>query len=344
MYLPCRKNVYDLEEKRGNAIERWRNGPLSKSAQWRRVRYNYHRTYEGHDDADIKLDWVLRGENMQKKKASRPAAVMDIHNEYDYCEALRYYALRDDKNKKLFHYTSIGTVLNIVAGGYFWLNSFSGMNDPFEAEILSRNGMNGILFFTSFSKAEESLAMYEKYCGNNGFENGVALAVPCQAMKKIISITEFGENTDGVWGDGQYERNVRKFRIVEDGVLTDKKAVGDIYAARVAYFNPVSKILSFGSTSNHNFAAPFMDKELLGLVKYQCWDYEKEVRLFVCLEKQLGIKGKNIRIAVPLYNDLAAQCEVILNPRFERKAHQNELSILREHGLNIRDSIYDGCV
>lgn len=276
---------------------------------------------------------------MKPKKA---VSFKTINNDEEMQRYLRQILYRTNKNLDetfLYHYTSIQSIQKIIESGYFFLNSFENMNDQFEKDLLERHGKKGKLYYMSFSKADESLALYDKYC--NQRESGALLKISYANMQKIIKHTQFKENIDGVFADGRYDHTRRSFYQVEDNKLTEKKVFGDIFCGSIVYYDPISKKLKCGTVENQKFKVPFQCKELLGFVKYKCWAYEEEIRLFVSLE---GDSMENRKIAVPIDEDSLSQIEVITNPYFDKDKNKTELSKIREYGVNIRNSIYEGCI
>ena len=66
-------------------------------------------------------------------------------------------------------------------------------------------------------------------------------------MFRIIKHTEFGEFICGVNALGRYNHTSRFFRVVKNRLVTDDRLYGDIYCGAITYFNPLTKVLSYGS-------------------------------------------------------------------------------------------------
>ena len=107
---------------------------------------------------------------------------------------LKYSGNTSKKNKLLSHYSCIERVLNIVEGGYLWLGSMSKMNDNLEYEVV--RDLPYKLFFMSFSKMSENIAMYRMY---SQAPNGIILEMSYKDAENLINdIKNFAITNDKI--------------------------------------------------------------------------------------------------------------------------------------------------
>ena len=256
---------------------------------------------------------------------------------------LRDVLSRSDEETCLFHYTTISKVMSIVETGYLWLGDYRWMNDPFEAGILNEYRNAGHLFFTSFSRARESLAMYRMYCGNKS-EASVILKLPVRVLVSMMTAAYHGEAAGGIDDDGKYCQYFRKLNVVKNdtnetkGTVSDELVEASVFAADVAYYDPYSHKIHFGGEENSNILKPLNEENLAGWLKYKCWDYEQEVRLFAYTDKELNT-GECVAVKLP--DDFFRHSELILGPGFDKEKYREELVELRKQGINSTDSIYE---
>lgn len=270
--------------------------------------------------------------------------MMDYY-QIDSAEALRAYlrefTARYDERKNSFflsHYSSIMKVINLLNSGFLWLGDYRQMNDPFETQIINKSEFARKLFFTSFSMAEESLAMYKMYGGHNP-DSLVILQLSVDILESIMSYSHYGERVNGIDDDGEFDQHLRKLQIVRNGVVSENLMDASVYAAEVAYVDPISGMVYVGNKENNCIVSPLKSKKMAGLIKYKCWEYEQEVRL--CAYSSDFLENDEI-LAIKLPNDFCKHVKVILGPGFDMNKYRDELFELRLLGVVFQNSIYEG--
>lgn len=255
-------------------------------------------------------------------------------------EEMKEY-LRDCLNRYpddsfLFHYTDIETVINIIESGYLWLNDYNQMNDLFEKELLNQRDYDGNLFFICFSRGEESLAMYKMYGKGKG---SAIIKIPVSVIKDILSYAWHGEYADGIDDDGEYYSCIRKTSVVDNGRVLKKTVNTGLYCTDIAYLNPYDSVLKYEDKRNNKIISPLNSEELVGMVKYNCWEYEREVRLY---GRIIDFSNSINKIAIKLPDDICKKVQVILGPVFDKESYKEQLFYLRRLGVVYNNSIYDG--
>lgn len=255
-------------------------------------------------------------------------------------EEMREYLInclnRHNEDEYLLHYSSLETVINIFETGYFWLGDYNYMNDLFERELLNQCQCDGTLFYMCFSKGSESLAMYKMY--GKG-KSSVVLKIPIPVMREIISNAGHKERVGGIDDDGKESAFIRKINIVENEIVSKNTVETRLYCTDIAYINPYNNKLKCGKENNELIETPLNSNELVGMLKYDCWEYEQEVRLYGnVIDLPKSIK----KLAVKLPKDFKGKVKVILGPEFDKELYHENLVYLRRLGIICENSIYDG--
>ena len=228
--------------------------------------------------------------------------------------------------KVLFHYSNINSIHAILSNGCFWLGSISRMNDYLESEFYNSSCSDKLLYFASFSRFDENLAMYKMYGDRY---SGASLKISYSDMISLVNSLQIDstEYYDGV--------------VVHDSLETDKHIRVKMYLATVCYKELHSNVLKVGTVSNNLISNPLNNPELAGFVKLDGWEYEKEVRL--CAETDIDL-GVNDRIAIHIPTEIIKKVEVIKCPGFDNGKNKNVLSKLKRIGITIRESEYESLV
>ena len=212
---------------------------------------------------------------------------------------------RKSNEARLFHYTKIGSLLNIVTKGYLWLSTPAGMNDVLESKLIGLQDIDD-LSFACFSRTNQNIAMFKMYAPP---PDGVMLSITISEAKEMIK---------------------QKPLIVEKEELTREEADTELYWTGVCYKDMDSNRITTPGQSNRYISNPL--KELAGIIKLSGWEYEKEVRL--CARKRLY---SNQKLAVKMPENV----KVILCPFFDREKHKNELASLTAIGIDYESSFYE---
>ena len=240
--------------------------------------------------------------------------------------AYMYMGNKAKEQRVLFHYSNIECIYNILKSGYIWLGSIDTMNDYLEREFYNSFSKEKSLYFASFSRFEENLAMYKMY-GN--IECGAAMKIGYSDMMNIVNCSRIGSKDS-------YEA-----LIVREGRLTDERIKMNLYLSAVCYKELHSNVLKIGTVSNSLMIDPLNNPDLAGFVKLDGWEYEKEVRLCAIIDRRLGPKE---RIAIRIPKEVISNIEVIKCPGFDNKKNTDYLSKLKRLGIAVRESEYESLV
>ena len=200
------------------------------------------------------------------------------------------------------------------------------MNDPFETAVLTNQGLSKRLFYTCFTKVPESLAMYKLY----GIDkNSVIIKISYSDLAKFI--TENNISND-------HYSTVRQMKILRNNQSTNKYVSGELFFTAIGYIDPRSKELRTGTSINSHIKKPFLSSELAGKVKYNCWEYEEEVRLCAQLASDLD---DNECLSVKVPENFDSMISIILCPGFDRVKNKRILMDLRMRDIDCQASVYD---
>ena len=237
-----------------------------------------------------------------------------------------YMGNRNKEQRVLFHYSNINSIYSILSNGCIWLSSISRMNDYLESEFYNSSCSDKHLYFASFSRFEENLAMYKMY-GNS--DSGASLKVSYSDMNSLIKALRIGSS--------DYYDAV----VVHNSLETDNHINVKMYLTAVCYKEIHSNVLKVGTVSNNLIADPLNNPELAGFVKLDGWEYEKEVRL--CAETDIDL-GANDKIAIHIPSQIIENVEVIKCPGFDNGKNKDVLSKLKRIGISVRESEYESLV
>ena len=206
------------------------------------------------------------------------------------------------KEYNLYHYSSIGSITNIITSGYIWLGLSKNMNDHIEGEFIeSFEGSNRICY-SCFSQAEENLAMYKMYAPG---PDGAMMVVPIKIAERIIDGASVHETNE----------NYKMVNVVRDNKLTDETVPAFLHWESVAYKDLHSDTIRVRYVENNQIKTPLNIKELAGYLKLYGWEYEKEVRLVAVAHNPLNDQEK---IALKLPEDFAQKIKIITAPGSKR--------------------------
>lgn len=229
-------------------------------------------------------------------------------------------------NQMLYHYTSITSIRDILSSGYVWLGSTDKMNDFIENSFINSVNAGRRLFFSSFSRAEENIAMYKMYASA---PDGAMMHFSYNTAKRIVEELPNGEN------------GFKKVRIVKDNVITNKTVDAKVYWIAVCYKYLHEDTIKAETVYNKNFTQPLNNPELAGIVKLNGWEYEREVRL--CAET-IEPLANNEKIAIKLPSKINSCTSIITCPNFDYKANRQIIMDLKRLSIKLTSSEYENMV
>ena len=237
-------------------------------------------------------------------------------NEYDYIkneravyDLLSNQAKTIKKNKdRLYHYTTFESLLYIIQDRRFRLTRTDLLNDKAEKKIgnTEKASHNYVM---SMTEGIEYISMWAMY----GRPSGIKIRLDFSKEEFIRII-----NCNNDWSN--YNSNVfHRFSVDENGNLI-KDTLHKLFSLnnepnpiRFAYIAYINKEKKKAKYNNKYFHSLILDEksieELTGFVKYDAWEFEKEIRLLVELKD-------NAReyIYLPISNDLIKTFRITFNP------------------------------
>lgn len=237
---------------------------------------------------------------------------------------LKFSGSTSKVNKSLSHYSNINNILNIVEGGYLWLGSMSKMNDKLEYDVV--RDLPCQLFFMSFSKMSENIAMYRMY---SQAPSGAILELSYKDAEDLIN-------------------NIPKdscgkciLHVVKERKVTEETVKADVYWAAVCYKELHSNKIKTGSVNNSKIKEPMLEDELAGFIKLDGWEFEKEVRLCAVTDDMVD---DNTCLAIKLPEAFSTKMTVIKCPDFDKEEYNSEIRKLKKYGVTVRESEYESIV
>lgn len=233
-------------------------------------------------------------------------------------ELISYLSSNDrlDSSKQVYHYTRLSSILNIIKSGYWIVRSPKGMNDSFEYQNWNEDDWKNIFFISFMSEQKENIGMWSLYA--QPWSNGVKVAIDAKAFKHWIKSTKT-----------IYKANPQTFEVYEDIAFV----IGEnakITSSAVAYSDfeslneSVEEHIHVGGAKNDMLKRATGVPSLAGYIKNDAWDYEKEVRLRIDLERHIECEA----VAIKLTEELINAITIIKGPRFNgdlQKAIEQEL-------------------
>lgn len=240
-----------------------------------------------------------------------------VYNEDDL---LRYLGDKASAVDRLYHFTTYDSLLAVLAGKSFRLTRTSLLNDKKEREFSGSSDC----FVMSMTSDKEYISMWSMY----GRASGIKIRI-------------------------DFSRKLFSHCFVEDNIYSD----ADL---KIKYFAPAStggKILNGCSlkdivyidkslTEYRHREKPFVGlkasetgiKKLGGFIKFDAWEFEREIRARV-----LDIGTPDIDyVFVSLTDDLVKDIRVTFNPWISTKMKSEITKSLSSMGVSSQDSDFDG--
>lgn len=236
------------------------------------------------------------------------------------CELISYLSLNDrlKSSKQVYHYTSLSSILSILKSGYWIVRSPRRMNDSFEYQNWAESDWKNIFFISFMSEQKENIGMWSMYA--QPWSSGIKVAIDTKVFKAWIKKTKI-----------IYKANSETFEVDENIVFEVGKTAKVKFSA-VAYsdFELLNKTecIHVGSAINKKLKKATGIQLLAGYIKNDAWDYEKEIRLRVELDKSIDCDA----VAIKLSQEIIDAITIVKGPRFEGNLQER---IDKEVKLNI---------
>ena len=193
----------------------------------------------------------------------------DVHDARDLRE---YILATTKKNERLYHYTTYENLLYILRDRCLRLTRCDRMND--RAEVRNFDGERESAYILSFSNsAREYVSMWAMY----GKPGGVKIRI------------DFPSESLAVGDGGQLYYDTELTRAVPENNLRRAGCVGeeaDFSLSDVVYLDRKNNRLNHNARPFENLVPnPELIRDFRGFIKFSAWEFEKETRLCVLLNK-----------------------------------------------------------
>lgn len=265
-----------------------------------------------------------------------------VPNETEVLAFLSKEARKTNKNnKKLYHYTSFESLLSIIQDRRFRLTRKDLLNDKAESKI-GNTDKAMCQYIMSMTERREYISMWAMYGKPSGIK--VRLDFSKEEFIKIIDdLNDWSSfKTDVIHSlaindcDTIEKPSSAKMRLIP---MNDE--LDPIRFAYVAYIDKEKHILRHKGKKFHMMSADEKSIDILaGLVKYDAWEFEKEIRLLAEMQKN----DRNY-IYLPITENLLKTFTITFNPWISQRMKEmikKQLNELAGFSLRYRNSSNEG--
>lgn len=228
------------------------------------------------------------------KKASSPQEVVSYLSSGE----------RLKKAAHLYHYTKLSSMIDIIKSGYWVMRSPKYMNDVFEFENWSPYNWSGVFFASFMGEQKENIGMWSMYA--QPWTDGVKIAIGRTAFKNWI------KNINTVYKADPRTYEVDEYTIFEIGKRATIKCNAVAYSNFDGTDNGKNESIRCGQAVNEQLRKGTGNPLLAGYIKNDAWDYEREIRLRVDLDKSIDCEAVAIKVPSELINAMT----IVKGPRF----------------------------
>ena len=251
-------------------------------------------------------------------------------------EKLKLYLIdKAESTQRLFHYTTFEALLSIIEGKTLRLSRLDLLNDKAEQKIGQHNDIIKS-YIISFTKKKEYVSMWAMYGKSSGIK-----------IRLDFSTSEFLKSIDKFYYDSEKTKLVTFDKTKKLFNLPDKQ-FNPIQLSDVAYLDKDKmKIRHNGGTINGLDVNDKLIDKMTGFIKYDAWEFEKETRLRV----QLNRTATNTEEKLPNYiycaisEELINSIHITFNPWMTpllKKEIKKSLNSLCGFDVPCNDSADDG--
>ncbi len=252
---------------------------------------------------------------------------------YDTSTIINALNAKGKNHNYYYHYTSWDSAMKILQNHTFLLTRGNSLkiNDQHEAKMKGASSVWNKTYIGSFSYgSSENMAMWGLY--GLPWEDAVRLEIPkARMMDWINSIHQYKP-----W-NGEHPIANSTSCPVTDVVLNDIVYVngvsGDEASLSLTYNNKSWSIINKPELFHLDTAS-----EMTGYIKNYAWRYENEVRIRICLPKEIGVE--RIQIGIP--PETVESIKMTTGPNFTDKSDALYLSLKTEN--RIQPSAFSGLV
>ncbi|MFQ7108088.1 MAG: DUF2971 domain-containing protein [Neglectibacter timonensis] len=263
-------------------------------------------------------------DEMTARKKSKKISFSGITSVSELIAYLDDSSKRLEKCKFLYHYTSLGRVIDIYKGRKWHLANAKCMNDQLEYSNGDADRWENIFFASFMVNVKENIGMWSMYA--QPWKDGVLLKIPKDNFEIWIEKTK-----------ELYEISCSDFQPTGSKLMIDTE--NKLFLSSVAYTNcdnqeAVEKVTWSIASNTHIHNATHIP-ELTGYIKDSAWDYEREIRIKAVLKEGHGFK----RVAIDVPDDVLDSIQIIAGPLFEGKL-ENRLREQIDRRIDTNNSLF----
>lgn len=229
------------------------------------------------------------------KKASSPQEIVSYLSSWE----------RLKKTTHLYHYTKLSSMIGIIKSGYWVMRSPECMNDIFEFENWSQYDWSGVFFASFMGEQKENIGMWSMYA--QPWVDGVKIAIDKNTFKNWI------KNIKTVYKADPETYEVDEHTTFEIGKDATIKYNAVAYSDYDGTDNGKNESIRCGRAVNEQLKRGTGNPLLAGYIKNDAWDYEREIRLRVDIDKSIDCKAVAIKVPPELINAMT----IVKGPRFK---------------------------
>lgn len=265
---------------------------------------------------------------MDKKKQQK--------NDVTNYENLRSYLIdQAESSQRLFHYTTFEALLSIIEGKTLRLSRLDLLNDKAEQKIGQHNDIIKS-YIISFTKKKEYVSMWAMYGKSSGIK-----------IRLDFSTSAFLKSIDKFYYDSEKTKLVTFNKSKKLFDLPDKP-FDPIQLSDVAYLDKDKMKIrhNSGVINGLDVDEKLIDK-MTGFIKYDAWEFEKETRLRVQLNKTVTNTEESLPnyIYCAISDELIKSIHITFNPWMTpllKKEIKKSLNSLCGFDVPCDDSADDG--
>lgn len=283
---------------------------------------------------------------MKKQILNKQDEFNQIKSEREIYEYLSKKAIGDgEQDLRLYHYTNFENLVSIISHKTFKLTRSDKLNDKVEQRIGNTDHIWNN-YVMSMTGDKEYISMWSMY----GKKSGIKLRLDFSRNELIKVITQYNNCPDNCNNFLSIDTNQTiKLQEKFSYNLFDKEFLCDnpIRFAYVAYFDKKKRKLKFNDKTFNAFqVCESKIEDLTGFIKYDAWEFEKEIRLFVKIsDSNYGESYKPECIYLPITEDLIKTFSITFSPCLSNEIKNiviKQLNELANCALKYKDSDNDG--
>ena len=243
----------------------------------------------------------------------------------NYTDMAVYLKEKAYEATRLYHYTTYESLLNIIDSKSFRLSKINLLNDKKEMDF----GNNKEYFILSLTGNKEYISMWSMYGKPSGIK--IRIDFPKKPLKKCLEKSNIYEDS---------ELRISYFNKTAPLLTIDKRFdVEDCTLCSVAYLDKDKKSFKYNGKEFSDIAVTDNSLDYMsGFIKYDCWEFEKEIRVRV---KAIA-NSKNDYVYIKLSDELLEGIAVTFNPWMPDKFKKMIRDNLDKKKIMCCDSSYDG--